>query len=75
MNEQYRQELAKAKDILADIRERGEDAIDGTWEQLRQEIFSPDEIAASDLRSTMIIERANARRERGISQVSHVGKI
>jgi predicted XRE-type DNA-binding protein len=68
MNEQYRQELAKAKDILSDIKERGDDAIGGTWDDLRQELFSPEEIAASDLRVAMMIELVKARQERGISQ-------
>ena len=68
MNKQYRQELAKAKDILADIKERGEDAIYGTWDELRQELFTPEEIAASDLRVAMMMELVNARQERGISQ-------
>ena len=68
MNKQYRQELSKAKDILSDIRERGEDAISGTWDELRRELCTPEEIAASDLRVAMMIELVNARQERGISQ-------
>ena len=68
MDNQYRQELAKAKDILADIKERGEDAIGGTWDELRQELFTPEEIAASDLRVAMMMALVNARQERGISQ-------
>jgi len=68
MDKQYKRELEQAKANLADIKERGEDAIGGTWDELRQEIFTPEEIAASDLRVAMMIEIANARKERGISQ-------
>ena len=68
MNEQYKKELEQAKANLTDIKERGEDAISGTWDELRQEIFTPEEIAASDLRVAMMVEIANARKERGISQ-------
>ena len=68
MDEQSRQELVKAKKALADIQERGEDAISGTWDELRQELFTTEQIAASDLRVAMMIELVNARQERGISQ-------
>ena len=39
-----------------------------TWDELEKKIFTPEEIAASDLRVAMMIELAHARRERGISQ-------
>jgi ribosome-binding protein aMBF1 (putative translation factor) len=68
MNKEYEKELEQAKANLADAKERGEDAIGGTWDELRQELFTPEEIAASDLRVAMMIELAKARRERGISQ-------
>lgn len=68
MNKQYEKELEQAKVNLADLKERGEDAIGGTWDELRQELFTPEEIAASDLRVAMMIELINARQERGISQ-------
>ena len=38
------------------------------WQELRREIFTPEEIAASDLRVAMMIQIARARTERGISQ-------
>jgi len=68
MDKQHKKELEQAKANLADIKERGEDAIGGTWDELRQELFTPEEIAASDLRVAMMIEIVNARKERGISQ-------
>ena len=43
-------------------------AIGGTWEELRKELFTPEEIAASDLRVALIGELIQARREKGISQ-------
>ncbi|MDR0468360.1 MAG: helix-turn-helix domain-containing protein [Peptococcaceae bacterium] len=64
---QYKQEIKKAKDILADARERGADAL-GSWDELKQELFTPEEIAASNLRVAMMIELVNARTEKGISQ-------
>ncbi|MDR1802625.1 MAG: helix-turn-helix transcriptional regulator [Treponema sp.] len=39
-----------------------------TWEEVERETFTPEEIAASNLRVAMMIELANARQERGISQ-------
>ena len=39
-----------------------------TWSDVRKEIFTPEEIAESDLRVALIGEMIKARREKGISQ-------
>jgi ribosome-binding protein aMBF1 (putative translation factor) len=39
-----------------------------TWAEVRGELFTPEEIAASDLRVALIGELIKARNERGISQ-------
>ena len=65
---QYKKEIEQAKANLADLRERGTDAIGESWDDLEKELFTPEEIAASDLRVAMMIEIARARNERGISQ-------
>jgi len=39
-----------------------------TWSEARRELFTPEEIAASDLRVAMMIELTNTRKARGISQ-------
>ena len=64
---EYKKEIETAKELLADARERGADAL-GDWEGLKKEIFTPEEIAASDLRVAVMAELTRARRERGISQ-------
>jgi hypothetical protein len=56
MNKQSIQALTIATEIVADIKERGEDAIGGTWDELRRELFTPDEIAASNLRVARMLE-------------------
>ena len=43
-------------------------AIGGTWEELQKELFTPEEIAASNLRVSLIGELIKARQEKGISQ-------
>lgn len=43
-------------------------ATGGTWEELQNEIFTPEEIAASNLRVSLIGELIKARQEKGISQ-------
>lgn len=43
-------------------------AIGGTWEELQKELFTPEEIAASNLRVALIGELIKARQEKGISQ-------
>lgn len=39
-----------------------------TWDDVREEMFTPEEIAESDLRVALIGELIKARRELGISQ-------
>jgi len=69
MNEmEYEKEIAQAKENLIDLRARGNDAIGGSWKELRKEVFTPEENAASDLRVAMMSEIAHARKELGISQ-------
>ena len=43
-------------------------AIGQTWEEIRHQLFTPDEIAESDLRVALIGELIKARTEQGISQ-------
>lgn len=43
-------------------------AFGGTWDELERELFTPEEIAASDLRVALIGELIKARQEKGISQ-------
>jgi len=38
------------------------------WEDVRKELFTPEENAASDLRVAMMIELSRARQEKGITQ-------
>lgn len=39
-----------------------------SWEEARKELFTPEEIAASDLRVAIIGELIKARREKGLTQ-------
>ena len=39
-----------------------------SWEEVRKELFTPEELAASDLRVALIGELIEARQEKGISQ-------
>ncbi len=43
-------------------------AIGHSWEEVRAELFTPEEIAESDLRVALIGELIKARQEKGISQ-------
>ena len=38
------------------------------WDELKKEIFTPEEIAAGDLRAAIISELINARQENGVTQ-------
>lgn len=67
-NKAYEKAIEQANTNLADIRERGADAIGSSWEDVRNELLTPEERAASNLRVAMMLELANARAEKGISQ-------
>ncbi len=43
-------------------------AIGKSWDEVRAELFTPEEIAESDLRVALIGELIKARQEKGISQ-------
>jgi len=64
---EYKQAVEQAKANLADARECGADAL-GDWDEIERELFTPEEIAASDLRVAMMVEIVRARKERGVSQ-------
>lgn len=67
MNE-YQEAIAQAKENFTDLQGRGGDALGGTWAELEKELFTPEEIAASNLRVALIGELIKARQEKGISQ-------
>ena len=43
-------------------------AIGPNWEDVRRELFTPEEIRESDLRVALMLELVKARNEKGISQ-------
>ena len=68
MSREYEQAIAQAKANLADAGERGANAIGENWDDVQRELFTPEEIAASDLKVALIGELIKARQEKGISQ-------
>jgi hypothetical protein len=59
---EYRQAIEQAEANLADVRERGADAIGESWDELRKELYTPEAIAASDLRVEEMIESTRAKK-------------
>ena len=43
-------------------------ALGRTWKQARQELYSPEEIAASNARVELMIALSQARKEKGLTQ-------
>ena len=64
----YRNAIEQANANFVDAQARGEDAIGGDVFELFDEIFTPEEIAASNLRVEMMSAISRARRERGLTQ-------
>lgn len=67
-NKEYSQAIIQAKENLADLNERGSDAIGGDVLEFMDSILTPEEKAESNLRVALIGELIKARQEKGISQ-------
>ena len=67
-NREYAQAVIQAKENLADLNERGAEAVGGNVLEFMEGILTPDEIAESELRVSIIGELIRARQEKGISQ-------
>ena len=67
-NREYSQAVKQTKENLADLNERGADAVGGNVLEFMESILTPDEIAESELRVAIIGELIKARQEKGISQ-------
>ena len=69
MANSYEEALQEARTALEDIRERGEEAVSKEeWDDVERELFTPQEIAESNLRVALMGELIRARHEQGISQ-------
>jgi hypothetical protein len=49
-NKQHKKAIEQANINFADIQKRGKDALGSRWEDVRKELFTPEELAASELR-------------------------
>ena len=67
-DKEYAQAIAQAKINFSDLKERGVDAIGGNVLEFMDSILTPEEIAESNLRVSIIGELIKARQEKGISQ-------
>ena len=67
-NEECKEALAKAKEALNDLHERGDDAIGENALDYIESLMTVDERAESDLRVALIGELIKARHEKGITQ-------
>lgn len=67
-DKEYLQAVEQAKENLEDLNGRGADAVGENAMEFMNSILSPEEIAESDLRVSIIGELIKARQEKGISQ-------
>ena len=67
-DKEYTQAITQAKENYADLKERNTDAIGGNVLEFMESILTPEEIAESELRVSIIGELIKARQEKGISQ-------
>jgi ribosome-binding protein aMBF1 (putative translation factor) len=59
--------LNQAEKNLSDIKERGESSL-VSWSEVRKDLYTSEEILASDLRVALMTELINARNKKGLSQ-------
>jgi DNA-binding XRE family transcriptional regulator len=67
MNNEHKKAITQARINLADAKERGADALIH-WSDIKKELFSPEELAASRLCVALMTELTRARHEQGLSQ-------
>lgn len=68
MDKEYEKAIAHAQACLEDAKKRGIITGKDEWDEFEKEIFTPEEIAASNLRVALIGEFIKARNEKGITQ-------
>ena len=68
-------QLEIAKTNLADARERGADAIGESWEDVRMQLFTAEERAASELRVALMVELSKARNEKGLQRLEELSGV
>ncbi len=67
MDSEYEAAVAVARERLADLKERGVEALGDEWADVRRELFTPEENAASDARVALMGEILKAREEKTLS--------
>ena len=72
-NKEYNEAIKQATANYADLLERGDAAIGGTWDELEKQLLdegylTEEEIAASNLRVALIGELIKVRQEKNISE-------
>ena len=67
-NRDYAAAIEQAEKNINDIKERGADAIGSDALEFMDSLLTPEEIAESNLRASLIGELIKARQEKGISQ-------
>lgn len=68
MKKNYDKAIKEAKEMVLDIKKRGQDALGDDALEFMDSLMSSDEIEKSDLRVQLIDELVRARNEQGISQ-------
>ena len=68
MKKNYDKAIKKAKEMVLDIKKRGQEALGDDALEFIDSLMSSDEIEKSDLRVQLIDELVRARNEQGISQ-------
>lgn len=53
---EYMEAVKQAGANLAEVRARGEDALGESWEDIRKELLSPEERAASNVRVAILLK-------------------
>lgn len=68
IDKEYSEAIEQAKENLADLEQRGDDAIGDDWEDVRKKLFTAEELAQSDLRVALVGELIKARQAQEINQ-------
>ena len=65
---EYLKVIIKKGVIWKGVRSMNKNSVGRSWDEFEKEIYTPEEIAESDLRVAIMCDLINARNERGLSQ-------
>ena len=60
-NSEYKKAIKQAENNLTDLHKRGSDAVGSSWDDVKHELFTPEELARSEAKAARLARRISRR--------------